>query len=146
MKFKSVQINMKQVSYAQNSHKAVSYSRLVPNVTGDKNALLPIPLLGINLGRRIQNQTLYHVAIKAGFCCNAVEVYYLIPRPCDKMPVLILAFISMISATSESLKNKKSLYFQNFSLNELSMSMDNNGVAKTLKRICTSKGDHWIKQ
>ena len=35
-----------------------------------------------NPGRWIYRQTLYHVAVKAGFYRKAVEVYY-IPRPCD---------------------------------------------------------------
>ena len=36
-----------------------------------------------NPGRWINRQTLYHVAVKAGFYCKAVEVYH-IPIPCDK--------------------------------------------------------------
>ena len=37
-----------------------------------------------NPGRWIKRQTLYHVAVKADFYRKAVEVYYIIPRPCDK--------------------------------------------------------------
>ena len=36
-----------------------------------------------NPGCWIYTQTLYHVAVKAGFYSKAVEVYY-IPRPCDR--------------------------------------------------------------
>ena len=39
-----------------------------------------------NPGRWIYRQTLYHVAVKAGFYRKAVEVYY-IPRPCDIHPL-----------------------------------------------------------
>ena len=35
-----------------------------------------------NPGRWIYRQTLYHVAVKAGFFRKAVEVYH-IPIPCD---------------------------------------------------------------
>ena len=37
-----------------------------------------------NPGRLIYRQTLYHVAVKAGFYRKAVEVYLYIPRPCDR--------------------------------------------------------------
>ena len=36
-----------------------------------------------NPGCWIYRQTLYHVAVKAGFYRKAVEVSYIIPRPCD---------------------------------------------------------------
>ena len=36
-----------------------------------------------NPGRWIYKQTLYHVAVKAGFYRKAVEVYLYIPRLCD---------------------------------------------------------------
>ena len=39
-----------------------------------------------NPGRWIYSQTLYHVAVKAGFYRKAVEVYY-IDRPCDIHPL-----------------------------------------------------------
>ena len=39
-----------------------------------------------NPGFWIYRQTLYHVAVKAGFYRKAVEVYY-IPRPCDIHPL-----------------------------------------------------------
>ena len=40
-----------------------------------------------NLGRRIQGQTLYHVAVKGGFYRKAVEVCY-IPIPTTYFPAL----------------------------------------------------------
>ena len=40
-----------------------------------------------NPGRWIYRQTLYHVAVKAGFYRKAVEVYLYIPRPCDIHPL-----------------------------------------------------------
>ena len=40
-----------------------------------------------NPGRWINRQTLYHVAVKAGFYRKAVEVCYIIPRPCDIHPL-----------------------------------------------------------
>ena len=40
-----------------------------------------------NPGRWIYRQTLYHVAVKAGFYRKAVEVCYIIPRPCDIHPL-----------------------------------------------------------
>ena len=39
-----------------------------------------------NPGRWIYRQTLYHVAVKAGFYRKAVEVYQ-IPIPCDMYPL-----------------------------------------------------------
>ena len=40
-----------------------------------------------NPGRCIYRQTLYHVAVKAGFYRKAVEVHLYIPRPCDIHPL-----------------------------------------------------------
>ena len=45
-----------------------------------------LPQLESNPGRWIYRQTLYHVAVKAGFYRKAVGVYY-IPRPCDIHPL-----------------------------------------------------------
>ena len=39
-----------------------------------------------NPGHWIYRQTLYHVAVKAGFYRKAIEVYY-IPRTCDIHPL-----------------------------------------------------------
>ena len=44
--------------------------------------ILPAPARNRNPGRWIYRQTLYHVAVKAGFYRKAVEVYH-IPIPCD---------------------------------------------------------------
>ena len=48
-----------------------------------------------NPGCWIYRQTLYHVAVKAGFYRKAVEVYLYIPRPCDikKLYLYILTFL-----------------------------------------------------
>ena len=46
-----------------------------------------IPSLESHPGRLIYSQTLYHVAVKAGFYRTAVEVYLYIPRPCDIHPL-----------------------------------------------------------
>ena len=40
-----------------------------------------------NQGRLIYRQTLYHVAVKAGFYRKAVEEVYHIPIPCDIHPL-----------------------------------------------------------
>ena len=45
-----------------------------------------------NPGRWIYRQTLYRVAVKAGFYRKAVEVYLYIPRPCDTRLQLLFAY------------------------------------------------------
>ena len=45
--------------------------------------ILPAPAGNRTPGCWIYRQTLYHVAVKAGFCRKAVEAYLYIPRPFD---------------------------------------------------------------
>ena len=48
-----------------------------------------------NPGSWINRQTLYHVAVKAGFYHKAVEVYFIyIPGPCDIHPLLGAQWLS----------------------------------------------------
>ena len=51
-----------------------------------------------NPGRWIYRQTLYHVAVKAGFYRKAVEMYLYIPRPCDA-PIVGVCNCSMFCCT-----------------------------------------------
>ena len=53
-----------------------------------------------NPGRWIYRQTLYHVAVKAGFCRKAVEVYY-IPSPVTFSPTK-LNFVPEVLGHRES--------------------------------------------
>ena len=53
-----------------------------------------------NPGRCIYRQTLYHVAVKAGFYRKAVEVSYIIPRPCD-IKIIIIMFLILNPMNSQ---------------------------------------------
>ena len=56
------------------------------SVTGEKMEITFFPDRGSNPVRWIQSPTLYHVAIKAGLYCKAVQVYH-IPIPGDILPL-----------------------------------------------------------